>query len=103
MIKVEVEKSNGAIVSIKASGHAGSGEYGHDLVCAAVSAILTGGANALNEKPSFELKLSSGYALIRLHENELLSTHDEVVLETILVELQTIEESYRKFITIEIL
>ena len=103
MIKIEVEKSNGAIVSIKASGHAGSGEYGHDLVCAAVSAILTGGANAINEKKSFDLSLSSGNALIRLKENEMLSTHDEVVLETILVELQTIEESYRKFINIEIL
>ena len=103
MIKIEVEKSNGCVVSIKASGHAGSGEYGHDLVCAAVSAILTGGANAINEKPSFDLRLSSGDALIRLKENEMLSTHDEIVLETILVELQTIEESYRKFIKIEIL
>ena len=103
MIKIEVEKSNGSIVSIKVSGHAGSGEYGYDLVCAGVSAILTGGANAINEKPSFELKLSSGLGLIRLKENEMLSTHDEIVLDTILVQLQTIEESYRKFIKIEIL
>jgi hypothetical protein len=103
MIKVKVEKSSNAIVSILASGHAGSGEYGHDLVCASVSAILTGGANAINEKKSFEIKLASGEAIIRLKENEMLSTHDEVVLETILVELQTIEESYRKFINIEIL
>ena len=103
MIKIEVEKSSGAIVSIKACGHAGSGEYGHDLICAGVSAILTGGANAINEKKSFDIKLSSGDAMIRLKDNEMLSTHDEVVLETILVELQTIEESYRKFINIEIL
>lgn len=40
MITVTVTRENGAPVGFSVSGHANMGEYGEDLVCAAVSAVV---------------------------------------------------------------
>lgn len=49
MIKVNLIKTNDIVTGLQVTGHAKSAEYGKDLICAAVSAILTGGFNAFNE------------------------------------------------------
>ena len=49
MVTVEIERSNGRIVSFTLSGHANSGPYGHDLVCAGVSAVAIGTENAIEK------------------------------------------------------
>ncbi len=98
MIKVEVSYKDNAIVSITCKGHAGSSEYGHDIVCAAVSAILLGGMRALDEK-NFSFKELSGLGSICCLT--LPSERDEVALETILTQMQCVAASYPKFVTIE--
>ena len=40
MITVTVTRENGSPVGVHVSGHANMGEYGEDLVCAAVSAVV---------------------------------------------------------------
>ncbi|EQD30838.1 protein containing DUF464 [mine drainage metagenome] len=40
MIRAEVRRSGGEIHSLRVRGHADAGPYGHDLVCAAVSAVV---------------------------------------------------------------
>lgn len=40
MIRAEVRWRGGEIRSLRVSGHADAGPYGHDLVCAAVSAVV---------------------------------------------------------------
>jgi uncharacterized protein YsxB (DUF464 family) len=40
-------------------GHANSGAYGHDLVCAAVSAVVTGACNAIETSEDFQIKIDS--------------------------------------------
>ncbi|HET7522409.1 MAG TPA: ribosomal-processing cysteine protease Prp [Bacillales bacterium] len=47
MVTVEIERQNNQIVSFMLSGHANSGPYGHDLVCAGVSAVSIGTENAV--------------------------------------------------------
>ncbi|HAW12271.1 MAG TPA: ribosomal-processing cysteine protease Prp, partial [Erysipelotrichaceae bacterium] len=42
MIHVRVVRKNHLIQSITVTGHADSDVYGHDLVCAIVSGIMTG-------------------------------------------------------------
>ena len=103
MIKVKVAVTNNKIHSIAVTGHANGGPYGHDLACAAVSLVLTGGAGALKNINDFDIRLNEGNGLIRLKENKELSQHDEVVLETINNQLVTLEKSYRNLIKIEIL
>ena len=98
MIKIEATRKNGKIVSLSVKGHANSAPKGEDLVCAAVSSILVGGCNALNRPNCFAIKLDSGDASIKEldHANE----HDYEVLEIMLVQFKTIEESYGKFLQI---
>jgi len=43
-------------------GHAGSAEYGHDLICAAVSALVMALAENLRDFPGREIRLESGNA-----------------------------------------
>ena len=48
MTKITVRYSDtGEFVSLHSVGHANSGDYGKDIVCAAISAVILGGINAL--------------------------------------------------------
>lgn len=49
MIRAEVRRSGGEIRYLRVRGHAGSGPYGHDLVCAAVSAVVQTAIMGLRE------------------------------------------------------
>ena len=98
MIKVLIKKEEKKFVSLSVKGHANSAPHGEDLVCSAVSAVLTGGCNNLDVK-NFDIKLDEGDAYIKAKNS--ISSHDEVVIETIIVGLQTIENSYGKFIQIK--
>ena len=100
MIKVIIGRaSNNQINFLEVKGHANSAEYGQDLVCAAVSAVLTGGFNNLKNFKSYELKLDEGYALFK--SNVALDAHDEAVIETIICGLNTIKEEDPEFIQIK--
>ena len=102
MIKVviKIDESSQKITSIEVKGHSNKDTYGKDLVCAAVSAVITGGMNALNNK-EFTLVLEEGYSLIESHQ--IPNDTDAVVLRTIQIQLQTISEADPKFVKIEIL
>ena len=98
MIKIEATRNNGKITSLTVKGHANSAPKGEDLVCAAVSSVLVGGCNALKEPNCFAIKLNEGDASIveKKHANE----HDYEVLETLMVQFKTIEESSKKFLQV---
>ncbi len=100
MIKITINHaSNGQVNFLEITGHANSAEYPRDLVCAAVSAVVTGGFNNLKHHKEYELKLDEGYALFK--SNIQLDAHDEVVIETIICGLNTIKETDPKFIEIK--
>ena len=98
MIKITATRNNGKIISLTVKGHANSAPHGEDLVCAAVSSILVGGCNALNEHNCFAIKLNEGDASITevSHANE----HDYEVLETMMIQFKTVEESNKKFLQV---
>ncbi len=96
MIKVLYER-NGAALHLSIKGHAKSAEAGQDLVCAAVSAIATGGLNALNDLKSFAIVLKDGHADIKTAE---IHQRDEIVITTMLTQLETIAEAHPQYIQI---
>ena len=98
MIKITATRNNGKIISLTVKGHADSAPYGKDLVCAAVSSILVGGCNALKEPNCFAIKLDEGDASINelSHANE----HDYEVLEVMLVQFKSVEETSKKFLKV---
>jgi uncharacterized protein YsxB (DUF464 family) len=65
MITILLKETDGHFVSLEAKGHANSAPYGADLVCAAVSAVILGGFNALTNAKTYEAKASEGYASLK--------------------------------------
>ena len=49
MIKAEFLRYSGALVGFSVSGHAGAGEYGHDIVCSAVTSAVMLTANTITD------------------------------------------------------
>lgn len=87
-----------AIQKIAIDGHALSGPYGQDLVCAAVSAISTGTLNALAPEKNVTLVQRDGYAEIALKGRA--SETVTIVLETMFIQLKTVQQSHPKNVKI---
>ena len=100
MIKVKINKTNNKYSSLIVSGHSNYDEHGKDIVCAGVSAIVVGGLNALtieNKKKIFA-KVDDGYVNI-----DVLDLNDDklqLIIDVMVIQLKSIEESYKKYIKI---
>lgn len=95
MIKVTLIKKDQEIIGLKISGHADYAECGRDLVCAAVSAIVTGGFNALRDDEIKEIRLAEGDAYVEVNNK------NNETLRTMVIQLQTLEEAYPQYIKIK--
>ncbi|MFQ3542637.1 ribosomal-processing cysteine protease Prp [Halobacillus rhizosphaerae] len=106
MIKAKMFHSKQMICGFEISGHAQSGPHGHDLVCAAVSAVSFGAVNSLIKlceiEPHVKQGGEGGFLKItlpqKLTEAQLQKAH--TLLEGMLVSLETIENDYSEYIKI---
>ena len=98
MISVNVTFMGKEVKSLTVSGHANYDKYGKDIVCAGVSAVVTGGINAL-ESEIDNIKVINEDNKLGV---EIINSNDkiQIILNTILEQLQTIENSYKKYIKI---
>jgi uncharacterized protein len=97
MIEVEVKRH--PKLEFVISGHAYSGEPGHDLVCAAVSAIVFGSLNAFDQYKSNATSdiLRDGYV------HTVFNTEDEtlsVMFHMMMTQLKSVELAHPKYIKI---
>jgi uncharacterized protein YsxB (DUF464 family) len=108
MIKVTVTKDqSGLIHSFEMKGHANFADYGNDLVCAGASAVSFGAVNAIialtEITPIIKQKGDGGYLYVEVPpsiSNPEKAAHMQLILETMIVSLQTIEQEYDKYIKI---
>lgn len=98
MIKVTYVTNNGKFVSFLVEGHAQFAKKGEDLVCAGVSAIAIGGLNALTAPDDFEIEVNDAHVSVKALKE--IKSHDEIVLQSVLIQLETVAESYPKFVKI---
>ena len=98
MISVNVSFMGKDVKSLTVSGHANYDEYGKDIVCAGVSAVVTGGINALeNQVENIEIINEENKLGVKvINSNEYI----QIILKTIIIQLETIENSYKKYIKI---
>ncbi|SQC24820.1 Predicted ribosomal protein [Staphylococcus aureus] len=94
MITVDITVNDeGKVTDVIMDGHADHGEYGHDIVCAGASAVLFGSVNAIigltSERPDINYDDNGGHFHIRSDTN---NDEAQLILQTMLVSLQTIEE-----------
>lgn len=108
MIKVIItRRADHSIDSFEISGHAESGPYGHDLVCAAVSAVSVGTVNAVTGLCKTKMKIEQGKkggflrCIVPDISDQQTNEKVQLLLEGMLVSLQTIENDYSKYIQIK--
>lgn len=95
MIRVQVVKENGHYRKFMIDGHAGYADFGEDIICAAVSALVI---NAIN---SIEAFTEDGYTcdckdgMIQNWEfSSSVSPETDLLMDSLILGLETIRKSY---------
>lgn len=104
MITVEIRRKENQIVEIEVKGHADYDRYGKDIVCAGTSAVMFGGLNAIahffaDDLSRFQVRMNDGVTWLRI--NDLEEKRVQTVLETLVIQFKTIEETYSKYIHVK--
>ncbi len=106
MIKITIiRSSNQLLKSVTIEGHAEYDEPGKDIVCAGVSAVTFGAANAVEKLCGIALNVEQGKSgflrfMIPTISDSIIREKIHLIMESMLVSIQTIENSYSDFITI---
>ncbi|MBF0709994.1 MULTISPECIES: ribosomal-processing cysteine protease Prp [unclassified Gemella] len=104
MINVVVVKKEGEVKLISVDGHADFAEVGSDIVCAGVSAVVIGIINSidiLDDDVVFDVSVNEdekGHITYRSLET---TESEQLLLNSMLISLQAIEENYSDFIKIK--
>ena len=97
MIKVWIYRNaDGEMNGFKCSGHAGFAESGQDIICSAVSALVINTMNSIEHFTSdtFDYKENESNGLIDFKIVSKLSNASSLLLNSLLLGLQGIEEDY---------
>lgn len=101
MTSVKAKKINEYFISIEIDGHAEFAQYGNDVVCAGISSIVFGALNAFDYYNLSASRIIISESLIRI--NLVEDTTIQTIAQTLLIQLQTIEQTYPENIKIEII
>ncbi|RSK28007.1 ribosomal-processing cysteine protease Prp [Bacillus sp. HMF5848] len=106
MIRVSITRTTeNKVQSFSISGHANFANRGQDIVCAGVSAVSIGSINAVMSLTDADLDIKqadSGYISVNVPDftDAEIDSKVQLLLEGMIVSLQTIEKDYGKYITI---
>ncbi|MCM3692270.1 ribosomal-processing cysteine protease Prp [Neobacillus niacini] len=105
MIKITINRTESeSIQSFEISGHAFFADRGKDIVCAGASAVSVGAINAVHALTGVTPEIEQGDGFLRciIPENIQNDIFEKVqlLLEGMVISLQTIEEEYGKHIKI---
>ncbi|OGX68273.1 MAG: ribosomal protein [Paenibacillus sp. RIFOXYA1_FULL_44_5] len=107
MIKVLIERLEDTreIVFFSVSGHADYDRSGKDIVCAGVSAVTIGTVNAVEALLQVELSAEEKSGLLQVEIPDQLEQNTrmnvQLLLESMIVMLRSIRDSYEKYIAIK--
>lgn len=101
MIDVIAFAKYGKYTGLKVSGHAGFGEEGRDIVCAAVSVLTLNLANSIEQfcDDDFTVDSNDGFFHLTLQDR---SEKSGLLLDSCILGLMDIGEEYRDFIKINL-
>ena len=100
MIDVEIfQTSSGEYTGFRMSGHAEYAEYGQDIVCAAVSALVINTINSIEQytEDAFESSVDpeTGTVLFKIKDMPVGSS-SELLLKSLVLGLSGIQDEYGK-------
>ncbi|TDM15661.1 ribosomal-processing cysteine protease Prp [Macrococcus bovicus] len=101
MIHVTIAvNDDGRVTDFEMTGHADSAPHGQDLVCAGASAVVFGSMNAVlgltDERPDIDYAHDGGFFKARVVD--LNNNEAQLILQAMIVSLETIEAEYGQFI-----
>jgi uncharacterized protein len=98
-----VRDGEGRCLGYEASGHAGAAPHGHDVVCAAVSALLQSTLLGLSQVVRAEVTSSqrSGRFVCTLAETSVSTEGVRALLETLALSVRQLEVQYPTFVRVE--
>ncbi len=103
MIRAVFYKKNGSYTGFKARGHAGYGEEGTDIFCAAVSALTINTANSLELLAKEKLAESEHDGFVSFRFLEEISDKGELLMDSLFLGLSQIAEGEgRKYLEVNI-
>ncbi|REH74615.1 ribosomal-processing cysteine protease Prp [Staphylococcus felis] len=105
MINVDISLNDeGQVTDVIMTGHADFAEYGQDIVCAGATAVLFGSVNAImgltSEKPDIDYDDDGGYFHVRTIDTS--NEQAQLILQAMIVSLQTIEDEYSDYIKLNL-
>ncbi|GIP39207.1 hypothetical protein J31TS4_24870 [Paenibacillus sp. J31TS4] len=107
MIRVQIQRrtADDSIRSFTVKGHADYAESGKDIVCAGVSTVTVGTVNAAEAVLGIQMEAGMKHGWVEASVpaglSEDLEHKLQLLLESMVVMLQSIEQSYGSYITIE--
>ncbi|MGT2750222.1 ribosomal-processing cysteine protease Prp [Streptococcus orisasini] len=109
MIQVTFIRRKGLLESAELTGHAGSGEYGFDIVCAAVSTLSINLVNALEVLADCTVHLQmdeidGGYMKIDLsHIANKSNEKVQLLFEAFLLGITNLAENSPEFVAVKVI
>ena len=99
MIAVTIyQNHSGQYVRIHCIGHAGFAKPGEDIICAAVSVLVINTLNAIEAftQEKFEAETDQETGLIDIRFHQQIGHEAELLLKTMILGLQDIQDKYGK-------
>lgn len=98
MIKVTINRNESVYTGFEFDGHAGFADHGNDLVCAAVSMLVFNTINSIEQFTTdvFDLSMDEKRGYIRLEFKNKISRDSILLLNSLILGLQGVEEEYGK-------
>ena len=99
MIKVQINKKNNIIESIKCHGHAGYADYGKDIVCSSFSTMIITTINGILEidKDAISYTDTNDLEIINIKKDNIPNS----LLNTLVNIIYELKENYDKIINIK--
>lgn len=100
MVQIQIQKQKNSYQQVTISGHANFATKGSDIVCSAISGIVFGGLNAFDRqcRDSVEMIVGAAKIVIKIL---VVNQINQIIAQTIICQLQTINEQYPKYIKIK--
>ena len=97
MINVIIKRDKDKVAKgIEIKGHAGYGEYGQDIICAAVSSLALNMANSVEEftDDHFEGSVSDDGGYFSFSFPDEISPESQLLMKSLILGLQNIQRDY---------
>lgn len=104
MISITIFKAGHQYKGFICEGHAGYAEEGYDIICSAVSVLTINTINSLEQftEDDFQVEQAEDGGYLKLVLDGEVSEQSELLMKSLVLGLQTIEENYGKeFLNIE--